>query len=248
MGKKEKKHKEDHLHDCDVKGRTESELSAKEVKPTTPCSNPVIKVPVLLAETELQIVVESKIPLDPPASEIKHVDKDVVIKQCKLVPVEFKDKPVKHSHLFEAKRAKLFVEGFIRKNIQYATDKCKGTIRDRIANVSFSGFADLKKKDFICFPVFAKSTDSKSRFINPDNSSEPRFDKFLFNNHVFYNEQPFCELVQAKFAELDFSPHPTKIGKTFDKIRKKIVLDLTVKVLQNQQVKLNNHKHKHKKK
>src|SRR5699024_1493719 len=238
-----KKHKEDQKMNCDVEGRTEVAFTDKEVEPVTPCSNPVIKVPVLLAETELQIVVESNVPIDPPASENKHVEKDVVIKQCKVVPVESKKKPVKHSHLFRAKRAKLFVEGYIRKNIQYATDACNGTIRDRIANVSFSGFADLNKEDFLCYPVFATSSNSKSRFIDSDKNSVPRFDKYLFNNTVFYNEQPFCELVGAKFAELDFSPKPTKVDETFNKVREKIVLDLTLKVLQKQQVQINN-KHK----
>src|SRR5699024_12715302 len=103
-----KKHKEDQKMNCDAEARTEVTLTDKEVERVTPWSNPVIKVPVLLAETELQIVVESNVPIDPPASEIKHVEKDVVIKQCKLVPVEFKKKPVKHRHLYRAKSAKLY--------------------------------------------------------------------------------------------------------------------------------------------
>ncbi|MEW9501699.1 Uracil permease, partial [Jeotgalibacillus marinus] len=51
-----------------------------------------------------------------------------------------------------------------------------------------------------------------------------------------YNEQPYCELVKADFFELDFSPCHTGAHETFDKLREKIVLDLTVKVLQLQQV------------
>src|SRR5699024_6764734 len=104
-----KKHKEDQKMNCDVEGRTEVAFTDKEVEPVTPCSNTVIKVRVLLAETELQIVVESNVPIDPPASETRHVEKDVVIKQGKIVPVEIKKKPVKHNHLLRAKPAKLLV-------------------------------------------------------------------------------------------------------------------------------------------
>ena len=48
-----------------------------------------IKVPVVLAERTIQIVVESDIPLNPPATEIKRVKKHVFLDQVKLVPVRF---------------------------------------------------------------------------------------------------------------------------------------------------------------
>ena len=50
-----------------------------------------------------------------------------------------------------------------------------------------------------------------------------------------YNEQPFGELVAANFFELDFSPKGVDHYGTFNTLREKIVLDLTVKVLQVQQ-------------
>ena len=48
-----------------------------------------LKVPVVLAERTIQIVVESDIPLNPGATEIKRVKKHVFLDQVKLVPVEF---------------------------------------------------------------------------------------------------------------------------------------------------------------
>ena len=48
-----------------------------------------IKVPVVNAERTIQIVVESDIPLNPPATEIKRVKKHVFLDQVKLVPVRF---------------------------------------------------------------------------------------------------------------------------------------------------------------
>lgn len=102
---------------------------------------PIVKIPVVLAERTIQIVVESDISLDPPATEIKRVLKNVFLTQCKLVPVAFT--PVPGTNYRRVTRAKLFVQGYIRKNIEYANDECNGVLYDRIANVPFSGFADL---------------------------------------------------------------------------------------------------------
>nr|WP_144511402.1 Uracil permease [Bacillus sp. FJAT-22090] len=209
--------------------------------PATPCLvpssvNPIIKIPVVLAERTLQIVVESNIPLNPPASEIKRVFKDAFLTQCKLVPVRFGTEIC--DGVRTVTRAKLFVEGFIRKDIEYSTSNCNGVIRDRIATVPFSGFAELREGDFFVFPTLGYSFENRSRFINPKNGDTPRLDKYFFENNVYYNEQPYCELISADFFELDFSPCPTEAGASFSTLREKIVLDLTLKVLQVRQVRV----------
>ena len=202
-----------------------------------PPATPIIKVPVVLAEKKIQVVVEANIPLNPPASEIKRVFKDVFLTQCKLVPVRFGEE-LCNSTVRTVTRAKLFVEGFIRKDIEYATTNCNDILRDRIATIPFSGFVDLGDNDFLLFPVLGDSSESRSRFINPKNSDIPRLDKFFFENKVYYNEQPYCELVSAEFFELDFSPYPTDVGESFSILREKIVVDLTLKVLQVRQVRV----------
>ena len=63
-------------------------------------------------------------------------------------------------------------------------------------------------------------------------------DKYFFQNLVKYNEQPYGELVAANFFELDFSPDGVNDKETFNTLREKIVLDLTVKVLQVQQLEI----------
>ena len=122
---------------------------------------PVIKVPAVLAETTIQIVVEANIPLNPPAVEIKRVLKDIFLTQCKLVPVAFGADQC--TGVRTVTRAKLFVEGYIRKDIEYSTRNCNGMIRDRIANVPFSGFADSTcgtYGDFLLFPILSVPSES----------------------------------------------------------------------------------------
>ncbi|PUB15131.1 CsxC family protein [Paenisporosarcina sp. OV554] len=223
---------------CPVEGINQVPLHDEKAKPCVlrKDTQPVIKVPAVLAETTLSIVVEANIPLNPPAVEIKRVSKDVFLTQCKLVPCEFGKEVC--PGVFTVKRAKLFVEGFIRKDIEYSTDDCNGVIRDRIATVPFSGFADLKGNDFLIYPILGGSSGSRSRFLDPKTGDSPRQDKYFFENSVFYNEQPYCELISANFFELDFSPHAVNAGNTFDTLREKIVLELKLKVLQTRQVRI----------
>ena len=72
--------------------------------------------------------------------------------------------------------------------------------------------------------------------MNEKNGLVPRLDKFFFQNQVNYNEQPFGELIRAEFFELDFSPVKVGPQQAFKTLREKIVLDLTLKVLQVQQI------------
>lgn len=200
----------------------------------SPLPTPTFKVPVVLAERTLQIVVESDISLYPPATEIKRVKKHVFLDQVKLVPVAFA--PINGTDYFTVTRAKLFVAGHIRKNIEYASADYNAPLQDRIANVRFSGFAELTEDEFINPPIFGFSGNAEANFLNEKTQMDARLDKYFFQNLVRYNEQPYGELVAANFFELDFSPSSTYHDGSFHKLREKIVLDLTLKVLQVQQI------------
>ncbi|MGE7090878.1 CsxC family protein [Lysinibacillus sp. NPDC048646] len=205
---------------------------------STPISTPIVKIPVVLSEPTLQIVVESDITLSPAATEIKRVKKNVFLNQVKLVPVRFTR--IDGTDFFRVTRAKLFVAGHIRKNIEYASAECNGALRDRIADVPFSGFADLTFPQVAGgpTPILGISEFAEANFLNERTQLDARLDKAFFQNLVKYNEQPFGELVAANFFELDFSPIMTRPEGTFSTLREKIVLELTVKVLQVQQIRL----------
>ena len=203
------------------------------VAPTECPAETRIKTPVVHAERTIQIVVESDIPLNPPATEIKRVKKHVFLDQVKLVPVKFER--IDNTDFFYVTRAKLFVAGHIRKNIEYASRDCNGALQDRIAKVPFTGFAELSHDEFLANPIIGISENAEANFLNEKTEMDARLDKFFFQNLVKYNEQPYGELVAANFFELDFSPKGVDHRGTFDTLREKIVLDLTVKVLQVQQ-------------
>jgi hypothetical protein len=109
---------------CPVEANIQSHFS-DEATPvvTTPGLTPILKVPVVLAERTIQVVLEADIPLDPAATEIKRVTKNVFLEQVKLVPVRFAR--IDDTDFFRVTRAKLLVSGFIRKDIEYASNACK---------------------------------------------------------------------------------------------------------------------------
>jgi hypothetical protein len=202
-----------------------------------------IKVPVVIAEPTLQIVVESTINLATPATEIKRVKKHVFLSQVKLVPVQFAR--IGGTDFFAATRAKVFVAGHIRKNIEYATGACSGPLMDQIADVPFSGFIEISSEGFapgpggiITPPIIGISETAEANFLNEKTQLGARLDKVFFENLVKYNEQPYGELIAANMFELDFSPTMANPEGTFTTLTEKIVLDLTFKVLQVQQIQI----------
>ena len=60
----------------------------------------------------------------------------------KLVPVAPFTR-IDGTDFFAVRRAKLFVAGHIRKNIEYATGTCNFALQDRIVDINFTGVTFL---------------------------------------------------------------------------------------------------------
>ena len=121
-----------------------------------------IKVPVVTAEPTIQITVEADIKLHPAATEIKRVKKNVFLNQVKLVPVKFKR--IDNTDFFNVQKGKLFVAGHIRKNLEFASDECNGTIHDRIVDIPFTGFTELKFRP-ANFPILGIAESAEANFL-----------------------------------------------------------------------------------
>lgn len=222
---------------CQVIGQTQTQLNNKIEAPIITTEAPIVQMPVVLTERTIQIVVESNISLDPPAIEIKRIIKnDVFLKQCNLVPLAFT--PIPGTNYRLVTKAKLFFQGYIRKNIEYVNDEYNRVIYNCIVNVPFSSSIDLIEDDFLSLALIAGSSDTTSHFINPKNGDLPHSEEYSFENTIFYNKQPYCELVSTQFVGLDFSPCLTDLNKPFNTLHERMVLNLTLKVLQIQQVQI----------
>ncbi|BBB89885.1 MAG TPA: hypothetical protein PKA28_11550 [Methylomusa anaerophila] len=196
-----------------------------------------IKVPVELKEVFIQIPVESTIRLEEPALEIKRIKKSIQITQCKLV--------VPVGRQCNAIDSKLFLAGLVRKNIEYANVKCiddsiiSGDIRHTTVSIPFECATEIK---FTApnIPVLPKQAQTELNFLHP-NGLGPNTKEQRLKDFQFLTEEPFCELEFASITEVDIELEQIPVkGAPFENVfqtfTEKLVLNILVKVLQNQQV------------
>jgi hypothetical protein len=228
-----------------VTGGTTSECANTPVPIRAVRTGAVAKIPVVLSELTIQINVDSKISLPEPAFEIKRIKKRVKLTQCILL----QDTNV------------LFIKGFVRKNIEFSTQgTCSnstgfcGNIKQCTVDVPFSCTTPVEfngvepsklifsaQKEFVFFrvqdvsgPEFAEKDELLSSDLTEHNQISTEF----------FNELPFCELISARIVEFDEELNPQRPfcgkfpfeEKEFKNIEEKMVIFLTLKLLQNQQV------------
>ncbi|MFT9849136.1 CsxC family protein [Aneurinibacillus sp. REN35] len=216
----------------------------------TPSGHRIVKVPVLLQELSVQIPLKARIKFPDPVLEIKKIKKRVKVTQCRLVQPRTSRGP----------RGKLFLSGFVRKNIQYATpygsdrDEVFSRLRSLTVDVPFDTVIEIE--EFLTPPVgpfFNVRREFDFLVHKPLPSGFPEKDELMANDlsqyhqqsTEFFNEIVFCELVRSDITEWDEATNrkplhngPFEEG-VFTELIEKMVLDLTLKVLQNQQVRVN---------
>ncbi len=251
----------DRKHDSyrPIKGKNaiSPKVGNRRIEPDAIKGRATVKVPVVLAETVVQLDLNPKIEFPEPVLEIKHIKKNLKITQCRLLlPTN-----------------KLFIAGFVRKNIQYATpthgskDAVISNIRSLTIDVPFKAVTDI---DYIRKPKFEYGPDSRE-FTFFTKSDLP--DGFSSKEHLLsadlsqydqysgeeFNELPYCELLSSRFIQYDEALN-RKMGRvynedndcidgpfeegTFTKIEEKMVVELKLKVLQKQQVNFDSDDHK----
>lgn len=205
----------------------------------------IAKIPVVLAELTVQFNVSAWIHLPELALEVKNIKKKVKITQCTLLqPTNI-----------------LFIKGFIRKNIDYTTGECSnmkgvcGELHHCTIDVPFEcstpiNFytppAELTVNSSAEFEYHRVSDLPNKHFAEKDkllSGDLSEFNQIIVEN---FNELPFCELISARIFEFDEfigrkRTHDDKLPfeeKFFRKIEEKMVVELTIKVLQNRQVEI----------
>lgn len=216
---------------------------------TIKCGPVVVKLPVVLAEVNVTIPVEATITLDREVSEIKRIRKNVFLSQSRIIPFS-EDKC--------GENAILFVEGFIKKNIEYATKTYRsdgtqnncGYIRYCTVEVPFNFTTRI---NFIREPIFIENSIPceieffKEKVKECDECTDSIIGNSLCEKcSVFteiFNEKPFAELVKADIIEIDININETlnctaQTEQIFTKVTEKVVLNLTIRILQKQQLRI----------
>ncbi|MBS4174269.1 CsxC family protein [Bacillus sp. FJAT-49736] len=239
-----------------VHSSVQQEASNRPVQPRVINAHPFMKVPVVLGEQTVQIDLDSIIKFPEPVLEIKKIRKNIKLVQCRLLlPTN-----------------KLFLKGFVRKNIQYATplrggkDHVSSTIHSLTVDVPFQVVTRIdliSEPDFRATPPtrefnYFQSSKLPSGFSSKEHLLSGDFTEHNQISEEIFNELPFCELISSKFIEYD-EPLDRHFGVvenhsgfkitapfeegTFRTIEEKMVIELTFKVLQNQQVHLQDYSH-----
>ncbi len=227
-----------------VKGNTleNCENNPVDIDPIT--AGVVAKIPVVLAELTVQVNVSSFIKLPEPALEIKDIKKRLKITQCRLL---------QNTNI-------LFIKGFVRKNIDYSTRDCSnyegvcGDLRHCTVDVPFEcttavDFNGTDPADIVFntksqFEYF-KQDELPGNFPEKEKLLSGDFSEFNQITTEYLNELPFCEIISSRIVEFDeflnrkpiYEPAPFE-EREFKKIEEKMVIYITLKILQKRQVQI----------
>jgi hypothetical protein len=262
-----------------VKSETLTVCPSDPVIPAVIPENPIVaKIPVVLSESNIQIDVEADIWLKKPAFEIKRIKKDVVLTQAKLLPFA----SFYNQITGEFEGGKLFLKGYILKNIEYATVEYTsdgsyhyedgkavcGDIVHATVRVPFHCVAEVVYNT-AARPIvkYRENTKEIEIFRNcklncfgkclPEYIGSD-FCQYNFEDQIGYTEDFSVELEDVHITEVDFEKHfypyygdndstcheETESSNSmsypglFNKIVEKIVLNIKLKVLQDQQVRV----------
>jgi hypothetical protein len=214
--------------DCDTE--CEAKVISSETLPPAenfPLKAGEFKIPKVLAEFVVQIDSESKIKLSEPAFEIKRIEKQVFLTQCRFIPPT----------------DKVFIEGYIRKNIEYASKNCSkhaiaGTIKDTTVQIPFKVFTRVK---FEHKPeIRPNAPPMVTRYFDEKRMGKNIREADRSNVEVF-NEPVFCELEWTAIFDADIDEKGKPIDgflneEEFQEFTDKSVVFIAIKLLQKQQV------------
>ena len=207
-----------------------------------------VKIPVVLTESTVTITIESSLKLEDIVLQIKQIRKNVYLNQCKLIP---------NVEGGKSNTGILFIDGFIRKDIEYITKdhKDKGVSCGKLKQATVKvPFKCTTRVEFNAYPKFKPNTyqdevkilQTSNKVFDPCGADITGRDirEQSFKMIEFFNEKVFCELISAEIVESDIlensinkeSKAPLEQG--FHDITEKVVLFLTIKLLQNQHVEI----------
>ncbi|MFT9846889.1 CsxC family protein [Aneurinibacillus sp. REN35] len=194
----------------------------------------VVKTPVVLTEARVQVNIEAIVRLPRAAISIRKIEKDVHIKQCKILPFN------------DAHTIKAFIRGFVRKTIEFADIKCvdddgiSGGLDHLTTDIPFECATEIKTSVPIQGLTFYDPQPQGDIHFSSKHGMHTHSKESAFLNRQHFAEKPFCELIYAQVIELDTVEE--KKGRfcgehyAFDTIKEIMVVDLYVKILQRQQV------------
>lgn len=208
-----------------------SECISETVTPDYKTCSLVVDIPVIISQFKLKVYCQASVELDSYTLEIKRTKKNVFLSECKLFPTV----------------NKLFIAGFIRNNIEYASvnsdkDGNINTIRHITTSIPFKCSTLI---EYIFPPVIDYNEAAiEIEIVNEDLSGNDILEKAYVSSEYF-NEKINCKLISAEVTELISGEAGNVIEcehtleKPFKTVTDKLAVNLVIKLIQNQQIKVN---------
>lgn len=186
-----------------------------------------ISVPVILSKFQLEFDLKSEIKLDCPGEDIKSVNKDVYLNQCKLIP----------------DINKLFISGYVKESIEYLSIKdCEQTSGNSIRYIT----ADIPFKFTTAVTYFHPPVINYNKeqieidILTQENMNNNLLDKEYINSE-YLNDKIYCKLISSHIHELKSTAiHDEQTNcNEFKNIKEQMSVKLTLELLQEQEVGIN---------
>ncbi len=199
--------------------RTIVESQSESIRPLGRNGPFIASIPIVISQTKLHINVETKVSLERPAIAIRNCKRDVYISHCKLLDLGNK------------RYGKIYINGYIRENIEYATEECiknqevHGNLRYITVKIPFDCTARI---DYFTPPTIEVS----NRFIPVDLVGVHRdsHDAYCVNT----SEKLFCDLGKVDILEANITEE--RIAHSINTLNEQIIIFITFTLLQNQMV------------
>jgi len=215
-----------------------------------------IRVPVNLGEFVVNSHLKANITFEDPVLEIKDIKKRVEIVQCRLM--------TNASNLIDGESQgpfPLFIKGFVRKNIQYASPcynshgECVSSeMKSLTTRVPFECTTMVTLDAPVRLPElnerqefdFSRTKELGTGYPEKDHFHSSDISQFHQQSEQAYNDLPFCELVRNNIIEWDEATDRETFGDSpagegyFHNILEKMTLSFTIRVLQVQNLEVNN--------
>ncbi|WP_197061424.1 CsxC family protein [Halobacillus sp. BBL2006] len=180
---------------------------------------------VVLGDVLIQSLTEADFHLPSYATAIKNIEKNIHLTQCKAIPV-----PGNRNYV------KLFVEGFVHKNIQYVEDGY-GYVKDYSIDIPFKAYDQVQLANPVEYPFdFEYSVKDNVLQYRELAKNGMEADRCEFGSLTFeINNEPIkCKLLASAVNQLDIIHNFDNWGR-FNKVTEKMDINLVIKLTQKQQ-------------
>lgn len=234
FGKQERhKHREIFEHEVDDEDGNYCRFKLNNSKMSTECTSEIVmnkkrqgciavKLPVVITEIAININIQNTIKFTRNVFNLISIKRKVILGQCKLI----------------AETNKLFLNGIVIKSIEYSEETLHSSSNSngRVKNLTINiPFQCVTRTPYINDPQMCGNKKEETKVFKMVNGEQTFADGYEESDEIY------CELLKVNFNELNINDCNDSVVKvrhthTFRKLKQKMVMKLTVRVLQNQMI------------